>query len=137
MFIINSLETSWDFVTNSNILNYALCYINKPSLKRQMFTPSGCKVIVIRIFDFVAKNQFLSKTSPICREPLKIKKKIKQYHKFSLKSKSKSIHSPLPLLLRMSPFYTFFLGFGHSFDQISEHYFGILQHSDTDNSKFF
>ena len=38
---------------------------------------------------------------------------------------------------KMSPIYTFFLGFGYSFDQVSEHHFGILQYSDTDNSKFF
>ena len=38
---------------------------------------------------------------------------------------------------KMSPIYTFFLGFGYSFDQVSEHHFGILQYSDTDNCKFF
>ena len=33
---------------------------SNPSLKYQRFTPSGCRDIVLRNFEFVAKTQFLS-----------------------------------------------------------------------------
>ena len=47
------------------------------------------------------------------------------------------IHINMETKRRCQLFILFFLGFGYSFDQVSEHHFGILQYSDTDNSKFF
>ena len=59
-------------------LNYVK--INKLSLKYQRFTPSGCKDIKIKKFEFDAKNQFLYPMLPLIKAQGFPQQNFSRYH---------------------------------------------------------